>query len=283
MSLDNQGNIHLVDSRNGRVIVMDATGTYLREYGSPGSGAGQLKVQDTWGASAVAIDAEGFCYVADTWNNRILRFDPEGKFVSGWGNGDPYTKQTTKFFYPRGIEVGPDGLIYVADTGEAEIEVFQPDGKKVRTIGKKGLKRGEFDEPVGLPLRPRWKPVRRRHRQRTDPGPESDRRRARHDQSPRLESRRRRESGDGAFAGSLAGWPPCRHALAEEHDSHLRQGRRIGQELSIGRKQNRTDRNPFDPRRKDLDHGPDDEPTIPDSDPLTVREPFARSTGQTFS
>jgi uncharacterized protein (TIGR03663 family) len=154
MRLDPQGNLHLVDSLNGRVVVTDPAGNFVRQYASPGTGEGQVKVEGTWGPSAVAIDASGYCYLTDTWNNRILRFDPEGKYLSGWGNGDAHTPKTTKFFYPRGIEVGPDGLIYVADTGDAEIEVFQPDGKLVRTIGKKGLKQGEFDEPVGLRFGP---------------------------------------------------------------------------------------------------------------------------------
>jgi hypothetical protein len=51
-------------------------------FGSPGSGAGQLRDPE-------AIDvheASGDIYVADTGNRRISRFDSDGNFILSWGN-----------------------------------------------------------------------------------------------------------------------------------------------------------------------------------------------------
>src|SRR5947209_5884887 len=48
--------------------------------GSSGSGPGQLNY-----AQDVAIASSGDIYVADTFNNRIQRFDSAGNFVTAWG------------------------------------------------------------------------------------------------------------------------------------------------------------------------------------------------------
>ncbi len=155
ISEDPTGNLHLVDSLNGRVVVLDSTGTMVRTYGSPGGGKGQFKVDGAWGPSSVSLDSEGNSYVTDTWNNRIIKFDREGNSVLSWGNpGNVDLPYPNLFFFPRAVTVGPDGLVYVADTGHHDIKVFDGEGKKVRTIGERGISKGQFDEPVGLKFGP---------------------------------------------------------------------------------------------------------------------------------
>lgn len=54
-----------------------------RSFGSPGSGAGQLK-----SPAGVAVDqATGDVYVVDSGNNRVDEFGPEGQFLRAWGWG----------------------------------------------------------------------------------------------------------------------------------------------------------------------------------------------------
>ncbi|MCA9447580.1 MAG: NHL repeat-containing protein, partial [Candidatus Omnitrophica bacterium] len=155
MASDPSGNLHLVDSLNGRVVVLSLAGEKVREYGSPGAGKGEFKVDGAWGPSSVAVDSEGNSYVTDTWNNRIIKFDTEGNPALSWGNvGNVDRPYPNLFFFPRAIAVGPDGLIYVADTGHHDIKVFDGEGKKIRTIGERGISKGQFDEPVGLKFGP---------------------------------------------------------------------------------------------------------------------------------
>lgn len=154
MRFDPEGNLHVVDSLNGRVMVLNATGSLIRMYGSPGSGPGQLRVDGAFGPSSVAFDNQLNAYVADTWNHRIVKFDRNGQYLLSWGSGGEGTRTTTKFFGPRGVEVGPDGKVYVADTGDCEIEVFEQDGTKASQFGSRGMRRGELDEPVGLKFGP---------------------------------------------------------------------------------------------------------------------------------
>ena len=58
-----------IDSQ--RVIVFDANGNYLARFGQFGTGNGQFNLPN-----GLFIDAEDNIYVADTGNNRIVRFPP---------------------------------------------------------------------------------------------------------------------------------------------------------------------------------------------------------------
>jgi DNA-binding beta-propeller fold protein YncE len=52
-------------------------------FGTPGSGAGQLKEP----AGVAVNEASGDVYVVDSGNNRVDRFDSEGNLISAWGWG----------------------------------------------------------------------------------------------------------------------------------------------------------------------------------------------------
>ena len=66
--------------RNARVLEYSREGKKIREWGSAGSGPGQFHL-----AHGIAY-ANGNLYVADRENNRVQRFDLDGKFLSEWTN-----------------------------------------------------------------------------------------------------------------------------------------------------------------------------------------------------
>jgi len=78
----------------------------------------------------VFIDSKDNIYVADTGNNRIVQFDPEGNFVrfiapvGGEGN-KPLSK-------PEGLFVTDDGIIYIADTGNKRVVKADEEGNFVQ-------------------------------------------------------------------------------------------------------------------------------------------------------
>jgi len=118
--------------------------------------------------SGVAVDEQGFVYVADTWNARIAKFNPQGNFVTSWGSGSEElqpgsgkrltrTGGTTEgnsanplgFFGPRNLVVSA-GRVYIADTGNKRVVVTDTDGNYLGQVGTAGAGIGQFNEPIGL-------------------------------------------------------------------------------------------------------------------------------------
>ena len=72
-----QGDIFISDGYvNSRVAKFDKNGDWVKSFGEPGSGPGQLNTPHS-----IAIDAKGNVYVANRGNVRIEVFDGDGKYL----------------------------------------------------------------------------------------------------------------------------------------------------------------------------------------------------------
>jgi DNA-binding beta-propeller fold protein YncE len=61
-----------------RVQKFDSSGTYLAQWGSGGSGDGQL----SGSYFGLALDSSNAVYVADEDNNRVQKFDTNGTYLT---------------------------------------------------------------------------------------------------------------------------------------------------------------------------------------------------------
>ncbi len=81
--------------------------------------------------SGLCTDAQGFLYVADRDNHRVVKIDAKGNLYQIFGVSEDKA-QCLKA--PEGVFVADDGTVYVADTGNARIAVFGPDGRMLRGL-----------------------------------------------------------------------------------------------------------------------------------------------------
>jgi hypothetical protein len=85
----------------------------------------------------VAWDRAGNIYVADGigTNNRVAKFDKEGKFIRQWGSTGSGQGQ---FNGVKALAIDSQGNVYVADAGNKRIEVFDADGNFKSEFGNVG-------------------------------------------------------------------------------------------------------------------------------------------------
>jgi hypothetical protein len=152
----------VADTANHRITVYAPSGEPLRTIGGFGAGEGQFNEP-----RGIAIDGSGNIYVADTWNARVVKLDPQGNFLTSWGSGTEdfgggrvatVTEGTREgndanplgFFGPRGVAVDAAGNVYVADTGNKRIVVTDAEGNFRYQWGEAGSQSGSFNEPTGV-------------------------------------------------------------------------------------------------------------------------------------
>jgi len=101
---------------------------------------------DLRGASAVAFDAAGRLWVAETGRDRLISIGRDGARRVHGARGDALGR----FLRPAGVACGPDGRVYVADTGNHRVQVLDGDGAPLFAFGARGSGAGELCEPLGL-------------------------------------------------------------------------------------------------------------------------------------
>jgi uncharacterized protein (TIGR03663 family) len=147
------GSVYAADTGNSRILKYNTAGELITSWGTR-SVAGQTPpapatFAEPWG---ITLDGDGNVLVADTWNHRIQKFDPNGKFLLQWGISGVAADGLDRLWGPRGIAVAPDGAIYVTDSGNKRVVAFSPEGKPLFEFLQEADAR--LDEPVGIAIGP---------------------------------------------------------------------------------------------------------------------------------
>jgi len=137
IAIDKQrGRIYLVDTGTNKttdftVKIFDLDGT-LR--GHIGNGQGVKPGQFIYPTYA-CVDAAGNVYVSDSFNGRVQKFDPDGKYLMTYGQrGDAWGE----FDKPKGVAVDSFGNLYVVDAGWSNVQIFNPKGQILLFFGGRG-------------------------------------------------------------------------------------------------------------------------------------------------
>ena len=131
IAVDNDRDIvYVSDDWTNTISVFDTSGKFLRKWGKPGSGDGELMRP-----AGLAVEKNGNVIVVDSGNNRLQVFTPEGQFVGKCGSAGSGDGQ---FNQPWGITLDKDGNIYVADWKNHRIQKLSPEGKFLMKFGEYG-------------------------------------------------------------------------------------------------------------------------------------------------
>ncbi|WP_051777641.1 hypothetical protein [Streptomyces violaceorubidus] len=161
-AVDAKGDIFIADSADNVVREITADGVIHRVAGTgeaaiAGSSlVGQEKREATRTAlnhpQAVAVDAHGVLYVADTFNNRVVRVTPDGKINAFAGSGkagyagDGDTARKARLSSPTGVVVDRHGDVYIADTSNSVIRKVDAATGTISTVaGNYAKDRAEND------------------------------------------------------------------------------------------------------------------------------------------
>ena len=108
-------------------------------------------------AYGAAVDSLGNIYVADTYNNRVIKYDPQGRPRRAWGS---YGSGLGQFYYPTGVAVGINPStgstrIYVADFNNGRIAVYDDQGRFQFVFGEFGSGDGQLHQPAAIAVLPK--------------------------------------------------------------------------------------------------------------------------------
>jgi len=164
ITVDNTGNLYIADTYNHRIRRVGSDGIITTVAGSEvsgHSGDGGLATQATLDRPyGVALDAEGYLFIADTWNNCIRKVAPNGMIArvagtgSGGYNGREGIATRTHLYYPTDVALDADGNVYIADSGNGRIMKVDISGHMTTIAGNPWGSGGDGDQATDAPMWP---------------------------------------------------------------------------------------------------------------------------------
>ena len=138
LAMDHSGNLFVADVNNRRIRKIAPDGVISTVAGNgniffEGDGGPATRTSLFW-PDAVATDATGSIYIADTRNGRIRKVAPDGIIQTVAGNGlyravaDGSSALDVYMTLPRGFTRDAQGNIYIADTNNHRVWKVSPDG-----------------------------------------------------------------------------------------------------------------------------------------------------------
>jgi streptogramin lyase len=132
------GRVFVTDYNNGRIVEYDEAGNYVAFYGTKGSGLNKFTKP-----LGISVDENGYIYVADSGNNRIVRFLPVTGQITEWQTFGTLGSGAGQLKKPLGVFV-KNGTVYVTDTGNSRVVTFNTAGGIWQAYGTKGSGDGQF-------------------------------------------------------------------------------------------------------------------------------------------
>ena len=127
IACDSAGMVYVADTFNNRICKWSGT-TVQAIYGGRAAPRSGSSYSNGWfdRPHCVALDSSGNVYVADTYNNRIQKFNSAGVFQAAYSPSIPGDRPQLN--WPQGVALASDGSIYVSDTENNRIVKLDASG-----------------------------------------------------------------------------------------------------------------------------------------------------------
>ncbi len=134
VAVDASGNVFVADTSNSTIrkitpggVVSTLAGTAKSKGASDGLGAA-AQFSDPF---SIAVDSQGYLYVADSGNNTIRKISPDGTVKTlagavGVAGGTDGSGPEALFTFPEGVAVDASGNLYATSTGTGTIRKGNP-------------------------------------------------------------------------------------------------------------------------------------------------------------
>jgi sugar lactone lactonase YvrE len=138
VAVDASGNVYIADSGNDRVEKVTPSGQLSIIAGNGAGGAptaGAATSSDLGSPAAVAVDAAGNVYIADSGNSVVEKVTPAGQLSiiagDGSGGGTPTagSATATTIGAPYGVAVDSVGNVYISDVSNERVYKVTPSGQ----------------------------------------------------------------------------------------------------------------------------------------------------------
>jgi DNA-binding beta-propeller fold protein YncE len=136
------GNLYVADVQRHSVLVFDAEGALLDEFGQRGSGPGEFNFPTN-----LALGPDGSVWVTDAMNFRVQHLSPDGRPLGMFGEAGDLQGDMAR---PKGIGLDSWGHVYVVEGLFDAVNVFDADGRLLLTFGGPGRMSGQFWLATGL-------------------------------------------------------------------------------------------------------------------------------------
>ncbi|MBJ6751596.1 SMP-30/gluconolactonase/LRE family protein [Geomonas anaerohicana] len=181
---EHKGKIYVCDTTAGQIVVVDFINKTMKNLIDE-RGVGKLRKP-----VSVAVDDEGYVYVADTGRKDVAVYNPAGKYVKSYGStfehvsmigvavhGDDLyildnrlgkvfvlnrktaevqtvigdnPDRTKNLSLPNGLTVDSKGMVRVVNVGNGTVKEYDRDGNMLSVFGRLGDSPGEFTRPRGV-------------------------------------------------------------------------------------------------------------------------------------
>ena len=145
VAVDKDGNVYVAGQQT--IVKYTRDGTYVFHIENIPNSLGDFYFSSH--EMNVAVDDSGYIYVSLSEDYMVVKFDPQGNYVSKW---DSWNGGADRFNQPAGIAIDDSENVYVCDSGNHRIVKFDSAGNYLLTWGINGGDNGEFNWPIDIAI-----------------------------------------------------------------------------------------------------------------------------------